>query len=239
MPVALLVAVAAVGALRLGARVDRLADKRQLAVLLGSGVLLAVLAIGVNAITGEPVSTVLFSGQAAIGTALGITSAATLVLIAVAKALAYGISLGGGYRGGLVFPAVYLGVVVASLTANGLGLGNVAALAAAGMAAGVAATVRLPFTAVLLAVLLGAGAGLAITTPAIVGAAVGLLLPDRCRRRGGAVGRQQAALRTVDPPPRSHPRTDQRRARGLTGRPWGLDMPWARGREFAGLCAWG
>ena len=176
VPVALLVAVAAVGALRLGARVDRLADKRQLAVLLGSGVLLAVLAIGVNAITGEPVSTVLFSGQAAIGTALGITSAATLVLIAVAKALAYGISLGGGYRGGLVFPAVYLGVVVASLAANGLGLGNVAALAAAGMAAGVAATVRLPFTAVLLAVLLGAGAGLAITTPAIVGAAVGLLL---------------------------------------------------------------
>jgi H+/Cl- antiporter ClcA len=191
VPVALLVAGAAVVALRLGARVDLVASTRQLQVLLASGLLLALLAIGVNALTGEPVSTVLFSGQADIGTALGITSAATLVLIAVAKTLAYGISLGGGYRGGLVFPAVYLGVVVAALVANGMGLGNVAALAAAGMAAGVAATVRLPFTAVLLAVLLGAGAGLAITTPAILGAAVGLLLrvaADAAAARSTATG---------------------------------------------------
>jgi H+/Cl- antiporter ClcA len=195
VPVAIVVGVASVAALRLGGWVDRIASGRQLQVLLASGAVLAVLAIGVNAITGEPVSTVLFSGQSDIVPALGITSAGTLVVIAVVKTLAYGVSLGGGYRGGLVFPAVYLGVVVAALVANAMGLGSVSALAAAGMAAGVASTTRLPFTAVLLAVLLSEGAGLAITTPAIVGTAVGLLLRVALdaaldRRAGGATAGQ-------------------------------------------------
>jgi hypothetical protein len=50
------------------------------------------------------------------------------------------------------------------------------ALIVAGMAAGVAAMLKLPFTAGLLAVVIGAGAGIAVTPLAIIGAIVGVAL---------------------------------------------------------------
>ncbi len=94
----------------------------------------------------------------------------------MAKTIGYAVSLGGGFRGGMVFPAVFLGTVVATGTSLLVSGSNVSPLVAAGIAAAVAGVLRLPFTAVLLALLLCAGAGLTVTTPAIFGAVIGVLV---------------------------------------------------------------
>ena len=150
--------------------------KNPLLGLLLTGAIVAALAVGTRAITGEGLDVILFSGQDATSTVLGITSVATLLVIAVAKTIGYAVSLGGGFRGGMVFPAVFLGTVVATGTSLLVSGSNVSPLVAAGIAAAVAGVLRLPFTAVLLALLLCAGAGLTVTTPAIIGAVVGVLV---------------------------------------------------------------
>ena len=143
--------------------------------LLIAGFIVAAAAVITRAVTGENVDVILFSGQESTAHVLTLTSVGVLVVIAVAKTIAYTVSLGGGFRGGMLFPAVFLGVVVATALSLVVSGTNVSALTAAGIAAAVAAVLRLPFTAVLLALLLCAGAGLAVTTPAIIGAGVGVL----------------------------------------------------------------
>ncbi len=150
--------------------------KNPLLGLLLTGAIVAALAVGTRAITGESLDVILFSGQDATTTVLGITSVAALLVIAVAKTIGYAVSLGGGFRGGMVFPAVFLGTVVATGTSLLVSGSNVSPLVAAGIAAAVAGVLRLPFTAVLLALLLCAGAGLTVTTPAIFGAVIGVLV---------------------------------------------------------------
>lgn len=150
--------------------------KNQLVKLLVAAVIVAAAALITRALTGESVNTVLFSGQEAMGEVLGITTASALLIIAVAKTIGYAVSLGGGFRGGMVFPAVFLGVVVGSLGTQLVTSANLSALAATGIAAAVAGVLRLPFSGVLLALLLCAGAGLAVTTPAIIGAIIGVLV---------------------------------------------------------------
>ncbi len=148
----------------------------QLTRLLLAAVIVAGAAVATRAITGEPVDTVLFSGQEATASVLGITSAGTVLIIAIAKAIGYAVSLGGGFRGGMVFPAVFLGVALATWMSLLVSGSSVSALSAAGIAAAVAGVLRLPFTGVLLALLLCAAAGLAVTTPAIIGAVIGVLI---------------------------------------------------------------
>jgi H+/Cl- antiporter ClcA len=148
----------------------------QLTRLLLAAVIVAGAAVATRAITGEPVDTVLFSGQEATASVLGITSAGTLLIIAVAKTIGYAVSLGGGFRGGMVFPSVFLGVTLATWMSLLVADSSVSALAAAGIAAAVAGVLRLPFTGVLLALLLCSAAGLAVTTPAIIGAVIGVLI---------------------------------------------------------------
>ena len=143
--------------------------------LLIAGVVVAAAAVITRAITGENVDVILFSGQESTAHVLTLTSVGVLVVIAVAKTIAYTVSLGGGFRGGMLFPAVFLGLVVATAMSLLISGSSVSALTAAGIAAAVAAVLRLPFTAVLLALLLCAGAGLAVTTPAIIGAVIGVL----------------------------------------------------------------
>jgi H+/Cl- antiporter ClcA len=144
--------------------------------LLGGAVVVAAAAVITRAITGEPVGLVLFSGQDGIGDVLALTSVGALLLIAMAKTIGYAASLGSGFRGGMLFPAVFLGVVVATATALLIDGTSVSALSAAGIAAAVGGVMRLPFTAVVLALLLCAPAGLAVTTPAIIGGVVGVLM---------------------------------------------------------------
>ena len=176
VPTALVAGLVAALAVEAGRRVRVLSSPRPLVSLLVAGLLVAALALVVQFSTTLSVDAVLFSGQSAIPTVLTVTSVGTLLLVGIAKAIAFSVSLGGGFRGGMIFPAVYLGVVVGTIASLVLPGVSLSPLVAAGIAGGSAAVVGLPITSTLLAVLLCADSGLAITTPAIIGACVGLLV---------------------------------------------------------------
>ena len=173
-PLAILVAVLAMVA-RLGAqRVAELAARSRLATMMGAAVVVALAAIAVDAITGGGLELVLFSGQSAMPDYLALTSFGTAVVVLIGKFVGYTASLGSGFRGGPIFPAVAIGVIVATSTALLVTGTSTSALAAVGIAAGTAACMRMPFTALLLGVMLTYPAGGATTVLAIVGTIVGL-----------------------------------------------------------------
>jgi hypothetical protein len=58
---------------------------------------------------------VLFSGQASVPDLVEEDSAGIVLVLLAAKALAYAICLGCGFRGGPVFPAIFLGIALATL----------------------------------------------------------------------------------------------------------------------------
>ncbi len=112
---------------------------------------------------------VLFSGQASVPTLVTETSAWIVLLLLVAKGLAYAISLGCGFRGGPVFPAIFLGVALATFTEIAFNVSSTAAVAI-GAAAGMAAMTRLLITPVLFATLLVGRAGIDAGPAAVIAA---------------------------------------------------------------------
>lgn len=176
VPLALTVATLVAVPLAFGRRLRVWATGRPpMLVLTMAGLGVGVAAVLARQIAGVPIDTVLFSGQSAIPTALAATSVATLLVVALAKAVAYALSLGSGFRGGQIFPAVYLGALSASAVALLIPATSVQGLMPAALAAAGAATMRLPFSSALLAVLLTSSSGTAVTSPALIGAAVGFL----------------------------------------------------------------
>jgi H+/Cl- antiporter ClcA len=174
VPLAIVVAVVAMAA-RLGAqRVAELAARSRLATMLGAAVVVAVAAIAVDATTGGGLELVLFSGQSAMPDYLALTSVGTAVVVLIGKFIGYTASLGSGFRGGPIFPAVALGVILATTGTLLVDGTSTSALAAVGIAAGTAACMRMPFTALLLGVMLTYPAGGATTVLAILGTIVGL-----------------------------------------------------------------
>ena len=115
VPVALVAGVVAAVAIEGGRRIRAVAQGRTTIAIFTAAVVVAALAILVQATTSLSVEAVLFSGQSAIPLALTVTSVGTVLLVGVAKAVAYSVSLGGGFRGGMIFPAVFLGVEVGVL----------------------------------------------------------------------------------------------------------------------------
>jgi len=178
--VGLFVAVVAGAAVLLSRQVgyglQRVAKLRPSVAILGSAVVIGALATFIMLAFDQPYDVVPFSGETAMGSLITETSALAVLAIVVAKALAYGVSLGGGWRGGPIFPATYIGVAAAVLIGLVITATPMSALIVAGMAAGVAAMLKLPFTAALLAVVIGAGAGLVVTPMAIIGAIVGVAM---------------------------------------------------------------
>ncbi len=102
------------------------------------------------------------------------TDAVTIGIVLVAKALVIIAALGGGFRGGAIFPATFLGVAVGMLVHVCLPETGLAALVATGIATSAAMFTKLPATSALLAVLLIAGTGPAIAPFAILGAVLGV-----------------------------------------------------------------
>jgi H+/Cl- antiporter ClcA len=144
--------------------------------LLVAGLLVGGLAVAFRAIADRPVDLVLFSGQSELPDIVAEGSASVLILLVVAKGLAYALSLGAGFRGGPVFPAIALGVAAAIAAANVLpGLETTPAVAA-GIAAGTTAVLRVPFTAVLLVSLLMGDSALDVAPIAVLAAVVGWLV---------------------------------------------------------------
>jgi chloride channel protein, CIC family len=145
-------------------------------VLIVAGLLVGGLAVVFRATADRPIDLVLFSGQTELPAVVAEGSAGVLILLVVAKGLAYGLSLGAGFRGGPVFPAIALGVATAMAAADVLpGLHTTPAVAA-GIAAGTTAVLRVPFTAVLLATLLLGTSAFDVAPIAVLAAATAWLV---------------------------------------------------------------
>jgi chloride channel protein, CIC family len=144
--------------------------------LVTAGVLVGLLAVGFRASADRPVDLVLFSGQTELPSIVAEGSASVLLLLVLAKGLAYALSLGAGFRGGPVFPAIALGVATGVMSAEILpGLETTPGVAI-GIAAGTAAVMRVPFTAVLLATLLMGSSAADVAPIAVFAAATGWLV---------------------------------------------------------------
>lgn len=160
-----------------GQRVAALVAGRHLTLVPLAGVLVAALAIVFGQSTGEPEYAVLFSGSRALAPVVdqaGAWPVATIALLLLLKAAAWSISMG-AFRGGPVFPAVFVGTVGGLLTAELTGLPTSAAIPAV-VGASLVAILRLPLAAAVIALLLGAGAGMVATPLVIVAVVVSYLV---------------------------------------------------------------
>jgi len=169
------IAAALIGPLirRLARLVQQQASRRIMLVVPLAGLAVAALATGYAEATGKPTSDVLFSGQSALGPLIrhgGGYAVGALLLLLTCKALAYGLSMG-SFRGGPVFPAMFIGAAGGIALSHAPGLPLVAG-AAMGIGAMSAVMLTLPLTSVLLATLLLASDGLAVMPLVIVAVVV-------------------------------------------------------------------
>jgi H+/Cl- antiporter ClcA len=151
------VAAAAVGAgiSKIGLVLQPIIERRKILLTPVAGLVVAGLAIAFAEATHHSSSEVLFSGQSALPTLLenpGVYTAGALVLLVLFKSLAYGVSLS-SFRGGPVFPSLFIGGAGGILLAHLPGL-NTFAGADMGIGAMAVAMLNLPLTAVLLAAIL-------------------------------------------------------------------------------------
>ena len=144
------------------------------------GVGIGVLAVGFSEVTGHTVSNVLFSGQDQLGPLIGGAagwSVGALLLLIVCKGAAYALALS-SFRGGPVFPAIFLGAAGGLAMADLPGMELVPAVAM-GMGAMSVVMLRLPLTSVMLATLLLGADGLAAIPLVIVSVVVAFVLTAR------------------------------------------------------------
>ncbi len=139
--VGVLGAVVVVAVRRLGERTDGLHGRTGMpTVLLGGALALGLIAVIADAL-GANSQDVLFSGQASIPVLVS-ESGGIIALLLVAKFLAYGVSLGCGFRGGPIFPAIFLGIALSSFAVAWFDTSPTLAVAI-GAGAGMAAQTRL------------------------------------------------------------------------------------------------
>ena len=174
------------------ARIVELARRHRAAVLFGGAIITALVAVAARAITGQPVETVLFSGQSGMPLIVEETAAGTVAVLLVAKAIGYSIGLGAGFRGGPIFPAAAIGTAIGVLASLLVGDLSLAPMVVSAMAASIAASLKMPFTSALMAVLITSGAGADVVPLAVIGAVVGLLLRQALDRRDVAEGLEPA-----------------------------------------------
>ena len=155
-------------------------EPRMLLLMPVLGLLIAGLAISFGEATDKPQSEVLFSGQSAVG---GLVSNASewsvgaLLLLIVCKSLAYALSLS-SFRGGPVFPAVFIGAAVGIAASHLPGL-DVIPAAAMGVGAMTTVMLTLPLTATLLATLLLGNDGVESMPVVIVAVVVAYVVTAR------------------------------------------------------------
>ncbi|HWS58961.1 MAG TPA: chloride channel protein, partial [Actinotalea sp.] len=151
--------------------------RNRVPVTVGLGLLVGLTAMAYQLITGRGFTDILFSGQDAlpdlVANATGY-SLATLVVLAVCKVLAYGLSLS-AFRGGPVFPAIFVGAVL-GIALSGLPGMSLAPAIGMGIGAMCCAMLRLPLTSVLLATLLLGSDGLQVTPEVIVAVVVAFVV---------------------------------------------------------------
>ena len=136
---------------KLAIRISGVGGRRGMPILLLAG----GLAVGLIALVADGLGAdsqdVLFSGQYSIPDVISDDATTkVIVILIVAKFLAYGVSLGCGFRGGPIFPAIFLGIALASLTEASFDVSPTLAVAV-GTAAGMAAQTKLLISSLLLA----------------------------------------------------------------------------------------
>jgi H+/Cl- antiporter ClcA len=137
-----------------------------------AGLVVAGVAVIFAQVTGKGADKVLFSGQNEIGPFITHASSygvGALALLVAMKAVAYGVSLS-SFRGGPIFPSIFIGAAGGALLSHLPGLPLVPAVGI-GIGAMVAGMLRLPLTAVLLASLLLFSDGIA-NMPVVIVAVV-------------------------------------------------------------------
>ena len=147
------------------------------------GVVVGLTAMTFQLVSGHAFTQVLFSGQDALPELVAHASSYSLdvlILLGVCKAIAYGVSLS-AFRGGPVFPALFLGAVL-GVAVSGLPGMSMAPAIGMGIAAMSTAMLRLPLTSTLLATVLLGADGVAVTPEVVVAVAVAfvvtLILPE-------------------------------------------------------------
>jgi H+/Cl- antiporter ClcA len=143
----------------------------------GLGVLVGLTAMAYQLLSGHSFTQVLFSGQEALPELVADASdysVGVLVLLAACKVLAYGLSLS-AFRGGPVFPAMFVGAVLGIALAGLPGM-SLAPAIAMGIGALCTAMLRLPLTATLLATLLLGADGVSVTPQVVVAVVVAFVL---------------------------------------------------------------
>lgn len=165
--------------------IDRAAQRRPVALLFAAAVVTAGVLLVAQVGFDVPADLVLFSGQSGMPGLIAQTSITVVIVVVITKAIAYMVALGGGFRGGPIFPATFLGVGVGLLFSLVVPDAPVSPMAAAGIAAAAAAMIKLPGTSALLGALLISGSGAAIAPFAIFGAIVGLVVRTVADKRLG------------------------------------------------------
>ncbi len=129
------------------------------------------LAVGLLAQTAEWLGAnsqdVLFSGQSSVPALVATGSTGIVLVLLLAKAAGYAVSLGCGFRGGPVFPAIFIGIAVATLPVVWFGVSPTLAVAV-GTAAGMTATSRLVLTPIVFAALLTGAHGVDAVPAAVL-----------------------------------------------------------------------
>jgi len=171
----------------LARELHRRIDSREFVLLPLAGLAVAGLAIAFDAVTDHSVNDVLFSGEVALPglvSGAGTWSASALALVLAFKGLAWSISLA-SFRGGPVFPSLFLGAAGGLLASHLPGFEQTPAVVV-GMGAAVVSILGLPLSAVVLATLLSANSGAGATPLVIVGVVVAYLVTRALSRLGQA-----------------------------------------------------
>ncbi|MBO0657434.1 chloride channel protein [Streptomyces triculaminicus] len=173
-------AIAGVGIRWLAVRLKTHVERRRVPATVVMGLVVGGLAIGYAESTGKPETDVLYSGQSALGPFLAHSTAysiGALSLLVLCKGLAYCASLS-SFRGGPIFPSMFVGAAGGILLSHLPGLSLVAGFAT-GVGAMSAAMLRLPLTSVLLATLLLGSQGLTVMPLVIVSVVVSHVVSAR------------------------------------------------------------
>jgi H+/Cl- antiporter ClcA len=161
---------------------DYALDRRRLPALLLAGGLAVGLIAQVADWMGADSQDVLFSGQAGVPALAATGSTEILAILLVGKALGYAVSLGCGFRGGPIFPAIFIAIAIAEFAHVWFDISPTLAVAV-GAAAGMAAGTRLLITSTLFASLLVGTRGLDAGPAAVLAAVAAWLTMQALDRR--------------------------------------------------------
>jgi chloride channel protein, CIC family len=166
-------ALVGTGIKRVARRLQDVVERRAILLTVTMGVVVALAAMAFAALTVHGSSFVLFSGQDQLPTLVetaGTFSVGALVLLVICKGIAYTASLS-SFRGGPIFPSMFIGAAAGIALSHLPGLPMVAGIAM-GIGAMTAVMLGLPLTAVLLTSVFMAADGLALVPLVIVAVCV-------------------------------------------------------------------